>query len=89
MINAYCSTPSTVRRLKPGGARPKAGLEIAVSNELTTATGGRVLRELRPKENLNLKIENEKKRVYLKEIGCMLLGKDSKRKLLSWCLQEF
>jgi hypothetical protein len=50
-------TPSTARRLKPGGATPKAGarnLIITVPNELTTATGGRVLRELRPKENLNL-----------------------------------
>ena len=64
MINAYCSTPSTVRRLKPGGARPKAGLEIAVSNELTTATGGRVLRIARAttKRKFKSQTENEKNR---------------------------
>jgi hypothetical protein len=49
-------TPNDKRR---GGARPKAGLEIAVSNELTTATSGRVLRELRLKENINLKLKTK------------------------------
>ena len=61
-------TPNDKRRahraqqggLSQVGTRPKAGLEIAVSNELTAAIGGRALRKLRPKENLNPKLKTKK-----------------------------